>query len=274
VTVEVGSVRIRIDADPFAAARLRQRYVEFVVPDAGAGAGARLRLTTLAGGTHGPGGTAVVPDLRLETGDDDTIRLHGDCRATLDLADGRGVLEAGDGFTGMDALVRLSLSLLAPSHGWIVLHGAAIELASGGWALLLGRSGAGKSTAARAFVSYCDEMVLMRPDGPSAEAASTPYWNGRPGRAPCRVVVCLERGETPASTILTGGDAVRALFPHVVRHVAQDGADRTLFERLCAVAARVPALLVRSASGDSYPGSLGLALASAGFAPRWKAGLP
>lgn len=272
IGVQIGSVRVLIDVDPPLAARLRKRYLEFVVPHPGADVSPRMRLTSLVhGGTHGSRALAFVPRLRLEVLDDDRIRVVGDCQASLDLSAGSGVLEAGDGFTGMDSLVRLSLSLLTPADGWILFHGAAVELASGGWALLLGRSGAGKSTAARAFVSYCDEMVLARPEGGGAEAASTPYWNGRPRRAPCRVVVCLERSEAPALTTLTGCEAIRSLSAHVVRYVPRDAADRTLFERLCAVAARVPVVLVRSASGDSYPTSLGHALESSGFAPRWNA---
>lgn len=265
--VEIGSIRISIDAGPWAAERLRARYADFVVPDPGTGTRPRLRLIAPAERrARGPSGSPLVPRLELETVDEETIRVEGDCRASLDLASGRGVLESGDRFVGMDALVRLSLSLLAPEKGWVVFHGAAVELASGSWAVLLGRSGAGKSTAARAFVSYCDEMVLLRPEGRGAEAASTPFWNGRPGRARCDLVVCLERSAVPASTTLTGGDAVRALASHVVRHVARNAADRLLFERICTLAARVPVVLVRSASGEGYPASLGRALASAGFA--------
>jgi hypothetical protein len=269
IELRIGPVRVGLEMGPASAARLRQRYGAFVVPPATVRTPARLRLTSWVEDSRPLSGeTPRVPSVRLESAGEGRWRLSGDCAASLDLASGQGALEHGDGFIGMDTLVRLSLSLVAPTYGWLVLHGAVIDLASGGWALLLGRSGAGKSTAARAFVSHCDEWALGRPEERGAVAASTPYWNGRPGRAPCRVVVCLERAEQPASKRLHGRDAIRALSKHVVRHVARDRIDRYQFAQLCALAGRVPVLSIGSRSGDTYPGELGAALASFGFAPR------
>jgi hypothetical protein len=269
IEVQIASVRVALEVHAPVAARLRRRYAQFALPHSEAGAPARLRLTMLFDDDLGEAAEmAALPNVRLDMLDEDRARLSGDCSASLDLASGCGVLEAGDAFLGMDALVRLSLSLLAPADGWILFHGAAVELVSGGWALLLGSSGAGKSTAARAFVSYCDELVLARPDGPDAEAASTPYWNGRPGRAPCRAVVCLERSETPCSRFIDGQQAFRALSQHVVRHASRDAVDRIVLGQLCALSMQVPVLLVRSQTGDGYPTSLGRALEAYGFALR------
>jgi hypothetical protein len=272
IDVRIGSVHMALEVSTSLATRLRARYQAFTVRHPEGASTPQLLLRSLVDDEWGGDDeSAGLPNLRLDMLDQNRMRLSGDCAATLDFTSGRGDLEAGGAFVGLDALVRLSLSVLAAAEGWILFHGAAVELVSGGWALLVGHSGAGKSTAARAFVSYCDELVLSRLEGRDAVAASTPYWNGRPGRAPCRVVVCLERSEAPGSRFLRGREAVRALSPHVVRYAARDATDRAVFQRLCSLAGRVPVLLVRSRVGGSYPASLGLALESCGFALRSRA---
>jgi hypothetical protein len=267
--LRIGGIHFGIQASPPLAARLSFKYGDFFRPDGPARSPApRVRIEArLADYSDGP---AALPSVRLEEGKGGRLLIRGDCCASLDLQAGWGCVSRGDGIAAVDTLVRLSLSLLAPAEGWVLLHGAAIELTTGGWALLLGRSGAGKSTAARAFVSYCDEHVLARWDRGAAEASSTPYWNGTPGSALCEAIVCLERSETPGSQLLRGSEAVRALLPHLVRHVERDAVDRMLFGRLLDLVREVPVLRARLRSGPSYVAHLDAELKRQGFAPRWK----
>jgi hypothetical protein len=266
--LEIGGIRLGIDANPPLAARLRRRYGGFVQPkDASRGA-PRLRIDARLAAVRAVPDT--LPGGRLEEGKAGRLFFRGDCSASLDLEAGTGSVTKGDGLAGVDTLVRLSLSLLAPAEGWALLHGAAVELESGGWALLLGESGAGKSTAARSFVSFCDELALARGGRSSAEAASTPYWNGTPGIARCEAIVCLERSETPGWRVLRGSEAARALLPHLVRHVRREEADRALLGRLLELAEGVPVLSARLITGESYVGRLAAGMERHGFAPRWR----
>ena len=268
IELRIGGIDFGIEASPPLDARLRRRYGDFARPRGPAEGTPRLRIDALL--ADGPVEPARLPSVRLEDGADGRLSIRGDCCASLDLQAGYGRVTRGDGLAGVDTLVRLSLSLLAPAEGWVLFHGAIVQLATGNWALLLGRSGAGKSTAARAFVSYCDELVLARWDRDAAEAASTPYWNGTPGSATCEAIVCLERSETPASRLLRGGEAVRALLPHPVRHVRREADDRVLFSRLLELAEGVPVLSARLIPGRSYVARLGAELERQGFAPRWR----
>ena len=270
--LDIASIRIGLTVGPRLRHRLRRRYGDFLRTTPLHAPRPQLRLISLP--DDSPEDSRRLPAVRLDSRDELHVQLLGDCVGSLDVAGGHGVLERGAGFIGVDAMLRLSLSMLAPGAGWVLLHGAAMEVASGGWALLLGPSGAGKSTAARAFTSWCDELVLARPEGDRAEAASTPYWNGHAGRAPCRALVCLERAEVALVRQLRGGEAVRALLEHVVRHVPRESADRTLFERICALARAVPVLRVRCTSGPHYPGELARALQSSGLPLRWSPRCP
>ena len=268
IELKIGSVRVGLAAASRLAERLRQRYGGFVQPCREGRPPPNILLTAgLDDDPPGDGEMAALPKVRLEQLDHDRFRLAGDCTASLDLVSRSGILERGEGLRDMDSLVRLSLSLLAPADGWVLLHGAAIAMASGDWTLVVGRSGVGKSSAASAFVSFCDELVLARPTGNSGQAASTPYWNGRPGCAACQAIVCLERSETPTSRWLRGADAVRTLLPHVVRHVSREVTDARTFDRLCALVERVPIAFIGLSTGDSYVTRLGFALETLGLAP-------
>jgi hypothetical protein len=267
VLLQIGSVRFEISAPRSAALRLERRFGPFVRPPS-TPLRPHVRLTAPAAGRPPREGSGHARELIVTVGADGHYRLDGACSASFDPRTGVGQVEAGDEAVGLDALVRLSLSTVAVDHGWILLHGAAVELASGAWAVLAGRSGAGKSTAARAFASLCDDLVLVRPDDTGLEAASTPYWNGRAGTARCAVVACLERAADPATVRLNGAAALREIARHVVRVAPSADAERRGFTRLGALISRVPVVAVRSAPGPTYPASLAAALATIGFPPR------
>lgn len=272
VDLEIGGMGFEIEVLARMAASVRQRYAGFERPPGERGPTAPgLRLSALEEGDGEYVDFVQAPaHVQVDGHDDRRLRFWGGCAGSIDLPAGCGTLESTAGLGGVDALLRLSLSTLAPTLGWVVLHGAAIEAAGGGWILLLGRSGAGKSTAAAAFASACDDLVLARSSGEVVEAASTPWWNGRPGRAECRGFVCLERSEAPGAERLRGSHAFRAVLSHVVRHVPHEAVDRATFARLGAMIERAPTVRVRAATGASYPRRLAATLESLGLAPRRK----
>jgi hypothetical protein len=196
------------------------------------------------------------------------LRVEGDCGAVLDLEAGRGAVESGDAVAAVDVLLRLSLSTCTVENGWVLFHAAAVALKSGGCALLLGHSGAGKSTAARTFGSFCDEWVLARPGVSGVEAASTPYWNGKPGGANCEAMICLGRSSQPRVDRLRGGEGIRALLPHVVRFVRREAADRALLCTLGNLVERVPVFRAQAVIGPGFAEWLRAEMGRLGLAPE------
>ncbi len=255
VDLEIGGMGFEIEVLARVAASVRQRYAWFERSPGERGPTPGLRLSALGEGDGEYADFVQAPaHVHVYEHDDRRLRFWGGCAGSIDLPAGCGTLESTAGLGGVDALLRLSL--------------AAIEAAGGGWILLLGHSGAGKSTAAAAFASTCDDLVLARSSGEVVEAASTPWWNGRPGRAECRGFVCLERSEAPGAELLRGPQAFRAVLSHVVRHVPHEAIDRATFARLGAMIERAPTVRVRAATGASYPLRLAATLESLGLAPR------
>src|SRR5712691_9054332 len=121
IELQIGGIRVGIEASPPLGARLRRRYGDFARPR-GPGEGT-LRLRIEARLADGPAEFATLPSVRLEYGEDGRVSIRGDCRASLDLQAGHGRVTRGDGLAGVDTLVRLSLSLLAPAEGWVLFHG-------------------------------------------------------------------------------------------------------------------------------------------------------
>jgi hypothetical protein len=94
----------------------------------------------------------------------------------------------------LENFLRIATALLAPIHGFLLVHGAGVMRAGGGSAVVFhGPSGAGKSTVARlsaapslAHVVLGDDLVLVTctPTGGVAVAA-TPFWgDDRPAPRP------------------------------------------------------------------------------------------
>lgn len=264
-----------IEAPLFHQKLLRSKYGCFLsVSRQSCGLWVRISCRAQASSSH------YLPKVHLRRRGSSRFEVSGECSAWLDLESRRGMVTSGNALAAVDTLVRLSLSLIAPQHGWILMHGAAVALESGGWALLLGRSNAGKSTAARAFESHCDEWVMARSDPRGALAASTPYWNGTPGLARCEAIVCLEKEpicgagrrctDSPLLHELRPVHAVRALLPHVVRFVSREEIDRSVFANLCALARSVRVFCARCPTGDRYIPGLARMMDDAGLRVRWR----
>ncbi len=267
--LEIAAIGFRLETSPGLALRIAHHYAEFCRgTSTDPTIGFRLHARGLPQrATPGP---EEFWSARLDAGDGRRLRLEGDVRGRLDLDTRTGAIAGRDGLAAADTLVRLALSSAAAECGWLLLHGAAIAADGGGWVLVLGQSGAGKSTAAAAFESFCDEWVFLRPAPAGAECASTPYWRGRPGRAECRAVVCLERGEPAVFARVAGAAALAALSHHVVRFAPLRGQDERMLELLAAIAAAVPVHRAACPSGGRYLPFLRNRLEGAGVAPSMK----
>lgn len=261
VTLQIADIVMELDVDQQCTEPLHARYGRFLT-DSGP---AQFRLSChLELQPH----INPIPNVTLKSIDDFRFVLQGECEGWLDLTKDLGALENGIGFGSFEALIRLSLSLLAPLKGWILFHAAAIDLESGGCALLLGHSNAGKSTAARAFSAMCDEWVLLRVDVDGILAAGTPYWNGVGGYRKCDAIICLERSDHAALQRLTRSEAIRALLPHVIRHVLREQVDCSIFQNVCAVAGKIPTFRSLCPTGLQYINCLSKAMMDAGLAAQ------
>ncbi len=267
IPIAIANLSVELNVPATLVGAVRRRYRGFTQSSSASLITPALRLFASGSPALTPSDPETLPRIDVTTLDPTCIRLAGDCSGQLDLAAMRGEIHGPNALTALDALLRLALSLLAPRAGWLLLHGAAIALTDGRWGLLLGRSGAGKSTAARAFKSFCDELVLARPGGAGCEAASTPYWGGLPGRAECGALVCLDKGGDPDVRRLRGADAVRALAPHALRHVRLGQSEENAMTAICDLAHCAPVFEVRCPTGFQFVPFLNEALVGLGCAP-------
>jgi len=211
----IGGARLAIEAPEEVIAALRPRYGPFFVDGA---ADARVEVTAAPG---------FVADLALDRKRD----LGGMQPGRVEQARDLGEVDAG---------IRLTLSLLLPAQGALLLHASAITRGF----VFAGASGAGKSTAAAALgPALADELVVVR----GADVYGTPYWNGRPEQVAIEQIVILERGEA-AGTLLSGSRAVAALSPHVVRY--RPDADAAILDLLARLA--VPVVRAVCPTGDAF----------------------
>lgn len=266
-TLAIGEFQFTLDADQALTRRIRARFGSFVKqPDP-------LKAISFSIACAESSASDLLasfplPHVELTFLDRRYLILEGDFIAWFDLRDCRAVVEAGAGLAAIDTLLRISLSLVAHKANWLLLHGAAIQLESGGCALLVGDSNAGKSTAAKSFESYCDEWVLLNAGAESPRAAGTPYWNGHSRMAGCEAIFCLRKSESPDLRYLRNSCAVRALMPHIVRWIQANDTDQRNFENACKAARSIPVFQADCPTGDRYIPFLDQAASKAGFAFR------
>lgn len=175
------------------------------------------------------------------------IAIEGAVRGKYFVAARSGYVDDAENVGAVDCLIRLALSAALPRNGGLLLHGAALVRPDGRAVAVCGASGAGKSTAARALGAACDELIVLRPGEDGVELLATPWWQGSPLRRRCDLIVCLVRGREPGLVRNRGGEAARALAPHIVRYVALDSIEPAVLalvgrvcERACVVTAACP----------------------------------
>jgi len=231
--LSIAGERIQIDASPVVLSALAKRYSPFVGEAREARGSISLHITASRRHFSPELEIGAPASLRLARGGG--VLLTGAVDGLFSLATRSGWAREVQGLGAVDALLRAALSLSLPLDGALLLHGALV-IGNRRALTLVGGSGSGKSTAARAFGGVCDELLVVRPEAGEIYAFSTPYWNGRPAEAPLRALVCLERGTAPGVEKLTGAAAVRSVFPHVVRYLAIEEIDRAslgLVAELC-----------------------------------------
>jgi hypothetical protein len=266
--VEIGGMQFALETSARLARPIRARYAGFCQPAFQASSSRPFRLRAKGREERDAPSLLDIATGRLTPSRGARLRVSGAYRGYMDRGARRGALAGADGLMAADSLLRLALSVCAPEAGWVPLHGAAIRTVRGGFIALVGQSGSGKSTAARAFASLCDECVLLGARDGGVECASTPYWGGRHSEtANCRAIICLERGSTGSLRPVARAAAVAALAPHVVRFAHVDDLDRRLFASLCALGRGAVVYRATCPAAADYLPYLRGVLAGAGLEP-------
>lgn len=149
-------------------------------------------------------------------------------RGTLDLDRRRAEVSGPLHRHALDFALRLLLA--SELAGGLLMHGALLGSAAGAW-LCAGPSGAGKTTLGRLFpeASLCDELAFLRREGSGSWMAfATPFWKGRPAKAPLRAVRWIRHGGCDRLSRLSASEASRRLAPEVRWPIGSEAQAATL----------------------------------------------
>jgi len=220
--VRVAGTAVDVDhAEPEVAAELARRWHRFVAPDAGVEPGPlegavraprRLRIATAAPEAFAGLGDAVTR-ARGAAGSADHEVVRRDFRCLLRTGpDGwSGEAQVAPGSIGAsDSCLRLLLAAALLDEGRLLVHAAGVSFDTGA-AVLLGHSGAGKSTfswlARHAGAEVLgDDLVVVGPAPDGAPAAwGTPFSGdaeppGTPARRPLAALFTLAHARPGAAT--------------------------------------------------------------------------
>lgn len=144
----------------------------------------------------------------------------------------------------VEAAIQLALEAALLFAGGLVIHASAGIVAGRAW-LLPGRSGAGKSTAARAAgfdAVLCDEMCVVRCVDGAVQVSGTPFWSeGRSlplqtGHAPLGVLARLVQAPAVGVEPLSTAEAAAFLLSCVTLYRHAAAARAAAFETACTIA--------------------------------------
>ena len=247
--LDIGGEVLLIEAAAEVLAAVEQRYGRFAVMRP-----ARMPIEIVV--QERPGGFRPTYERPVDGAPllltDDVITFDGPVRGRFEVARRRGYVEDVTGLGPVDLLVRVALSVCLPQDGALLLHAAVLPRASGEGLALCGASGSGKSTAARFFGGACDELAVLSPMADGVEILSTPYWQGRPFRARCQEIVCLERGATPGLRTPGGAEALRVLMRHVIHHASIEEIERSTLSVAAGICAQVGVTVATCPAGERF----------------------
>lgn len=149
---------------------------------------------------------------------------RGDFFCRLDAASLRGELKISPDIQAFDSFLRTFYSWLLPSRGGVLLHSSAVARKGRGF-VFFGRSGAGKSTAAKMSrgksVILTDEITPVRVIRGGARVYGSPFWGemsprGRNMNFPLRGLLSLKKSDSDSITPLPPGEILSRLLKTVL----------------------------------------------------------
>jgi hypothetical protein len=227
--LEIAGIGITLScSEPAFLQQVLHRYPGFLSPPGPSlAAGPEYRLELETGPDLLPGDEAAPRITR----DGDLVRLrrrdfHLDLQpATRALT---GVV-AGNVYS-MDSLLRVFFTLALLEVDGLMLHGSAVRSASGGAFAFFGKSGAGKSTAARLSAPrkvFSDELVVLRRLPQGWQVFGTPFWgnlesHGENSFAPLQGLLSLVQDREVCLRPTTGAAGLRKLLGCVLFFANQE----------------------------------------------------
>ena len=217
VTVEIGDVPILLrPSDSKFCDVLEERYAGFLNPDSNPACRFEIQLD--------PKGRPSDEDSRVTRQGDLWSFQRGDFRATWNPRAGRGRIEQCPNPYSIDAVLRITHSLVLAEEGGFLVH-AASAIRGGGAYLFAGVSGAGKTTMARLappdVTVLTDEISYVRRIGNRYKAYGTPFAGelarvGANTSAPLETLYLLVQGPENRIKAVPKIEAARALMRHVL----------------------------------------------------------
>jgi hypothetical protein len=232
VVVEIGGLPIRLETNNPGFRRLiEKRYAGFLNPLAAPAFYFEIHLTSSA---HQADQDVQV----FKRGS--TWRLErGDFRAELDIRRREGWIRQSGNPYSLDAVLRITHSLLLAMEGGFLLH-AASAVRNGRAFLFAGVSGAGKTTIVRLApadaIVLTDEVSYIRPSGRGYQACGTPFAGelARPGAnlsAPFETLFFLEKAPANRIDPVSPRIAASALLRHILFFAQDSDLVRCVFDR-------------------------------------------
>ncbi len=173
---------------------------------------------------------------------------RGDFQAELEPASGRGRIRQTANPYSIDAVLRITHSLLLARHGGFLLHSAS-AVRNGKAFLFAGVSGAGKTTIARLAprdaTLLTDEISYVRKSGEVYQAFGTPFAGelaklGENVSAPVSAVYLLAQGDTNRVEPVGEADAGRGVLANLLFFAEEPDMVHKAFEAACDFVKCVP----------------------------------
>lgn len=188
------------------------------------------------------GDVSVVRDARRWRAQRSDFLLHWDAES------GSGHVRQSANPYSLDGILRILHTLTLAGQGGFLLHGAS-AIRNGRAFVFFGPSGAGKTTMMRLAPAdatlLTDEISYIRGDGENYRAFGTPFTgelakSGENVSAPVAALYRLAHAPENRLTLMTPGDAVRALLESVLFFAEDPDLVKLVFQSACDVVSRLP----------------------------------
>ena len=251
VVIAIGGVAVRVNtADADFLAMLEERYAGFVTAETGADARAEFDFDVEL---VPPAFADPDADLSVAYRSGRWFMQRGDFRAELDPASRRGCIRQSANPYSIDAVLRITHTLVLAKRGGFLLHSAS-AIRNGKAFLFAGVSGAGKTTISRLAppdaTLLTDEISYVRKihdsaNGESYVAFGTPFTGelaklGENTSAPVAALYLLAQGPENRIDPVTTSDAGRELLANMLFFAEDSEMVHSAFQAACDFVSRVP----------------------------------
>jgi hypothetical protein len=246
VVIAIGGVPVRVNtSDADFLALLEKRYAGFVNAGTGAETQAEFEFDVDLAATAFADPQA---DVSVTSRSGRWFMERGDFRAEWDPAARRGWIQQTANPYSIDAVLRITHTLVLAKQGGFLLHSAS-AIRNGKAFLFAGVSGAGKTTISRLAPAdatlLTDEISYVRRVGEDYVAFGTPFTGelaklGENTSAPVAALYLLAQGPENRIDPVTAADAGRELLANMLFFAEDQETVHQVFQAACDFVHRVP----------------------------------